>query len=198
MAEATTVPRASNLTVPNVLSVLRLSSVPFFLWLFISGREEAAFILYGLGALSDFFDGYIARRFNQVSELGKLLDPVADRVFIVALAVALVASDVLPLWLALVVIVRDAIFAIAFPLAEKRGMERIPVNKVGKWATALLLIGLTWLVLSETSWAIEGSRGIGLILVGGGAVLYWTAAIMYAGEAKRRLDALDAPDGGGG
>src|SRR5687768_2714238 len=86
-------------TVPNVLSFLRLLSVPVFLYLFISGRELPAVILYAAGAWSDFFDGVIARRTNQVSELGKLLDPLADRVFISALLIALVARDALPLWL---------------------------------------------------------------------------------------------------
>ncbi|HEU4481068.1 MAG TPA: CDP-alcohol phosphatidyltransferase family protein, partial [Actinomycetota bacterium] len=133
------------LTVPNVLSLLRLASVPVFVWLFASGRENAAVILYAAGAWTDFFDGYIARLTGSVTELGKLLDPLADRVFIVALCIALVLRDTLPLWLALTIVVRDLIVLSLFPALERRRIERIRVNFVGKCATAALLFGLTLL-----------------------------------------------------
>src|ERR671918_764728 len=83
------------LTIPNLLSFGRLATVPVFVWLFVSGREDAAVILYAVAAWTDFFDGFIARRTHSVTELGKLLDPLADRVFIVALALALVARGTL-------------------------------------------------------------------------------------------------------
>ena len=171
-------------TVPNLLSFLRLGSVPFFLWLFLNDRENAAVIIYAIGASSDFFDGYIARRMGQVSELGKLLDPLADRVFIVALAIALVGRDVLPLWLALSVIARDLLVLSFFPILEKRGVQRIAVNRVGKWATAFLLFGLTWLALDQTTydWADVGDE-VGIASVVAGAVLYWAAGALYARQA---------------
>ena len=97
------------LTIPNLLSLARLATVPVFVWLFVTDRTNAAVTLYAIAAWTDFFDGYLARRLNEVSELGKLLDPLADRVFIVALAVALVANDVLPLWLAIAIIARDVV-----------------------------------------------------------------------------------------
>lgn len=177
-------------TVPNLLSALRLASVPIFIGLFVSGHEEAAVILYAVGAWTDFFDGYIARHTGQVTELGKLLDPLADRVFIVALAVALVATDALPLALALVVIVRDIIVLTLFPLLERRGMERIQVNFVGKSATAALLFGLTCLAYSETSWAgraLADDIGMGFTIAG--AVLYWAAAFLYGREVAKHLRA---------
>ena len=171
-------------TVPNLLSFLRLGSVPFFLWLFLNDRENAAVIIYAIGASSDFFDGYIARRMGQVSELGKLLDPLADRVFIVALAIALVGRDVLPLWLALSVIARDLLVLSFFPILEKRGVQRITVNRVGKWATAFLLFGLTWLALDQTTyeWADVGDE-VGIAAVAAGTVLYWAAGALYARQA---------------
>src|SRR5688572_30562156 len=139
------------LTIPNVLSGLRLASVPVFLWLWLDGMRDAAVILYAAGAWTDFFDGYIARRTNSVTELGKLLDPLADRVLIVALTIALVAADVLPWWLAVVVIGRDVLVLVAWPFLESRGVPRIAVNRIGKTATASLLLGLTLLALSETT-----------------------------------------------
>lgn len=175
-------------TVPNVLSFLRLLSVPVFLYLFISGREAAAVVLYAVGAWSDFFDGVIARRLNQVSELGKLLDPLADRIFIAALLIALVARDAIPLWLAVVVVGRDLLLLSLFPIVERRGIQRIEVNFVGKSATAALLVGLTWLGASFV-WEFIG-RTIGLGFVYAGAVLYWVAASLYAREAWRRLKVL--------
>jgi cardiolipin synthase (CMP-forming) len=184
-------PRAGSdrvVTVPNVMSAIRLASVPVFVWLFVAGFEEAAVALYAVGAWSDFFDGYIARRTGQITELGKVLDPLADRFFIVALAVALVARDVLPLGLALAIVARDVLVLVLFPLLERRGMERIPVNFVGKCATAALLFGLTFLAYSETSWAgAEHADELGMAFTIGGAVLYWIAAVMYAREAKARL-----------
>jgi cardiolipin synthase (CMP-forming) len=175
-------------TVPNALSFLRLLSVPVFLYLFISGRETAAVVLYAIGAWSDFFDGVIARRLNQVSELGKLLDPLADRIFISALVIALVARDALPLWLAIVVVGRDLLLLSLFPVVERRGIERIHVNFVGKSGTAALLFGLTWLAAGFV-WEFIG-RAVGLGLVYVGAALYWLAASLYAREAWRRMKVL--------
>jgi cardiolipin synthase (CMP-forming) len=179
------------------LSALRLASVPVFIGLFVSGNEEAAVILYAVGAWTDFFDGYIARHTGQVTQLGKLLDPLADRVFIVALAVALVATEALPLILALVVIVRDIAVLTAFPLLERRGMERIQVNFVGKSATAGLLVGLTLLAYAETSWpAGAAAHDVGIAITVFGAILYWAAAVLYGREVahwvrtRRDLGAL--------
>ena len=183
------------LTVPNVLSALRLASVPIFIWLFATDRENAAVILYGVGATTDFFDGYIARRLGQVSELGKLLDPLADRVFIVALAVALLIREVLPLWLFVTIVARDVLILIAFPLLEKRGVARIRVNFTGKTATAFLLFGLTVLAWSETTFPLQAyADEIGMTFTVLGAVLYWVAAVMYAQQARSALVRPGASD----
>ena len=185
-------------TIPNVLSFLRLASVPPFLWLWLSERRNAAVILYAIGASTDFFDGYIARRTNSVTELGKVLDPLADRVFIVTLTVALIAAGVLPWWLAAVILVRDVLVVLAFPLLERRGVPRIAVNRTGKTATAALFSGLTLLALAETTlgWADDLS-GLGLVLVGTGAVLYWIATVQYGREALQKLEAHTQTKGGG-
>ena len=181
------------LTVPNVLSAIRLATVPIFLYLFISGREEAAVIVYGAGAWTDFFDGYIARRLGQESELGRLLDPLADRIFIVALALALVAVGALPWWLTAAIVVRDVVLLSLWPLFERRGVGRIQVNFTGKTATASLLFGLTWLALSETDfvWA-SFSAVVGTVFVAVGAVLYYVSAGMYARDAYSRIKSPEA------
>lgn len=177
-------------TVPNVLSISRLALVPVFVALFVTGNEEAGVIVYAVGAGTDFFDGYIARRTGSITELGKVLDPLADRVFIIALSVALVVSDTLPLWLALFVIARDVAVVSLFPILDRRGMMRIPVNFAGKSATASLLFGLTWLAWSRTGFPLhELGVGVGMTFTLIGAVLYWVAGAMYAREAIRRLSA---------
>jgi len=178
------------LTIPNILSLARLATVPVFVWLFVTDKTNAAVTLYAIAAWTDFFDGYLARKLNSVSELGKLLDPLADRVFIVALAVALVARDVLPLWLAIAIIARDVVILSAFPFVDRSGIQRIPVNFTGKSATAALLAGLTLLAFSETTVPIFGNEvsadiGLGLTLLG--ALLYWVAGGMYARELIVRL-----------
>ena len=182
-ASTTTEPVASTaiLTIPNVISFARLATVPFFLWLWFADYQEEAVVVYAIGAFTDFLDGFIARRTDSVSELGKLLDPLADRVFIVALAIALVGGGTLPWWLAVGIIGRDVVILSLYPLVQRRGVPKIAVNFVGKSATAALLIGLTWLALSETDfgWADIGDE-VGIAFVTLGAVLYWVAGAMYA------------------
>jgi cardiolipin synthase (CMP-forming) len=171
-------------TVPNSLSFIRLASVPVFVALFVTDRTNAAVTLYALAAWSDFLDGWIARRFDQVTELGKLLDPLADRVFIAALVIALVATDVLPLWLAAVVVGRDLLILALYPVVPKGALKKIRVNFVGKCATAALLTGLTFLAVDQTtlSWG-DRFEVPGWVLVGVGATLYWVSGAMYAREA---------------
>ena len=179
------------LTIPNVISFVRLSTVPVFIWLFVSGYENGAVILYAAGAWSDFFDGYIARRMNSVTELGKLLDPLADRIFIAALVIALVVRRTLPWWVAVVILGRDLLVLSLFPYLERRKIQRISVNRVGKTATAALLAGLTLLAWSETTFAGAGAvRPAGLAFALLGAALYWGAAYLYAREAIAKLREL--------
>ncbi|MDQ3986601.1 MAG: CDP-alcohol phosphatidyltransferase family protein [Actinomycetota bacterium] len=179
------------LSLPNALSFLRLASVPVFVWLFVIGETNTAVVVYALSAWTDFFDGFLARRLNAVTELGKLLDPLADRVFIVALAVALVARDVLPWWLAVAIVARDLLLLSAFPFVDRRGVERIPVSFAGKTATAALLFGLTAIAYSETTFPLQGPADeVGLACTVGGAILYWITAALYAREAVRRVRAL--------
>jgi len=148
-------------------------------------------ILYAVGAWTDFFDGLIARKFDQVSEIGKLLDPLADRILIVALVVALVARDALPLWLAIAIVARDVLLLSVFPILERKKVPRIAVNFTGKSATASLLFGLTCLAYSETTFPGEGiADELGIVFTVLGAILYWAAAVLYARAARDRIRAI--------
>jgi cardiolipin synthase (CMP-forming) len=175
-------------SIPNLLSFLRLATVPVFVWLFIVDEPNAAVALYAAAAWTDFFDGYLARRLNAVTELGKLLDPLADRVFIVALAVALVAADALPLWLALGLLTRDLLLVGAFPFVDRRGITRIPVSFAGKTATAMLLFGLTLIAYSETTFpGSDLPDETGFVFTLGGGILYWITAVLYGRVALTRF-----------
>lgn len=184
------------LTIPNLISFARLLTVPVFLWLWFAGSTDVAVVVYAAGAGTDFLDGFIARRTGQVSEVGKLLDPLADRVFIVALAVALLMATppALPWLLAVAVIGRDVVILSFYPLVQRGSRPKIEVNFIGKSATAALFFGLTCLAISETSfsWAEIGAD-LGIAFVTLGAVLYWIAGAMYARVAFGRVRQVGGP-----
>lgn len=167
--------------------------MPVFLWLFLTGRPNAGVVLFTIAAWTDFFDGLIARKTGSVTELGKVLDPLSDRIFIVALTIMLLVRRTMPAALGAAIIVRDVLILSVFPALERRGIERIPVNRVGKIATGLLFSGLAWLAYSESTFPFnEGVGRTGLVVAWAGAALYWVAAILYAREATRRMRALNA------
>jgi len=128
-------------TIPNALSVGRLACVPIFLWL-LFGRENrvgAALLLAGLG-ITDWVDGYVARHFNQVSTLGKILDPVADRILLIVGMVAILVDGSVPPVIFWVAVVREAAVAALFLLLSALGARRIDVSWAGKCGTFLMLI----------------------------------------------------------
>jgi cardiolipin synthase len=177
------------LTVPNLLSFARLLLVPGFLWAFLTHRNVAAFVILFFAGSTDWVDGFVARHTGQVSELGKLLDPLADRVAIVAVLIALAARGAVGWPLAGAILLRDGLVAIVFPVLEARGMERIPVNIVGKAATLLIFFGMgaalgsAIFVAGWHSFFLPASR----VLLIGGATLYWVAGGLYVVEIRRRL-----------
>ena len=186
------------LTAPNLISFGRLLLVPVFLWLYVIGHVLPAMILLALVGTSDFVDGYVARATGQVSVLGKLLDPLADRIVIIAVLIAYSIKGTVPWWLSSVIIARDLIIMVAFAVFEKRGLPRLPVNRTGKRATAALFTGMGAISISVVMKvsgvtalknAASGMRWIGLILLGLGAVLYWAAGYLYAREIRRLLRA---------
>jgi cardiolipin synthase len=185
------------LTAPNVISFARLLLVPVFLWLYLIGRVLPAMIILVVVGTSDFVDGFVARATGQVSVLGKLLDPLADRIVIVAVLVAYGIKGTVPWWLSSVIVARDVIIVVAFAVFEKRGLPRLPVNRTGKRATAALFTGMGTISVSVVM-KVSGVAGLksaadavriaGLVLLGAGAVLYWAAGFLYAREIRRLLE----------
>lgn len=180
------------LTVPNLISFARLALVPVFLWLLLVPREPwadllALAVLAG-SAFTDWLDGYLARRWNQISRLGQLLDPVADRLYIVATVVAFVVRDIIPWWFALLIVLRDVVLAGLIPVLRRFGLGPLPVHFLGKAATFNLLYALPLLLLGE----FDGALGSVALVFGWafaiwGAGLYWAAAVLYLEEARRLI-----------
>jgi cardiolipin synthase len=136
-------------TVPNALSVLRLLGVPVFLWLALGPRADGwAVVLLMIAGISDYLDGKIARRFGLTSRLGELLDPAADRMYILATLAALTARGIVPIWLSALIVGRDLILAATLPVLRRAGYGPLPVHFLGKAATLNLLYAFPLLLLS--------------------------------------------------
>lgn len=173
-------------TIPNILSFIRLLGVPVFCWLIIAGYDMAAIVMLAVFGLTDWFDGYLARRLKQRTALGAKLDPVADRLYILAAVVALLVRGIVPWWFFVALLARDLMLAALVPALKKHGMVALPVNWIGKAATMLLLISLPTILLgSPTSFGIAWAHGVGWLLAAAGAVLYWAAGGMYVAATVR-------------
>jgi cardiolipin synthase len=190
---ATPVPAADGedriLTVPNLISLVRLSCLPLFLYL-LFGRDDraaAAFLLAGLGA-TDWIDGYIARHFDQVSSLGKILDPVADRLlFFVGIGGILVDGSV-PVWFALAVLVREAVVAVTTIVLALLGARRVDVTWFGKAGTFCLMGAFPMFLAGESdlSWA-DQAHAIAWAFGIPGLILSYIAWGLYAPLGLRAL-----------
>lgn len=128
------------LTLPNLISLLRVAALPVIYIDLVSGRHARGFVLLVLFAASDWLDGYVARRFDQVTRLGKLMDPISDRLLFVVVGIAMVVGGLLPLWALLLLVVRDVLVVAAGLALLARGKSPPTVTRVGKAAT----FGLMW------------------------------------------------------
>jgi cardiolipin synthase len=169
-------------TVPNVITIVRLCCVPLFLYL-LFGRDNRAAAAYLLGALgaTDWFDGYVARHFDQVSNLGKVLDPVADRILLGVGIIAIMIDGSVPLWIGWLTIVRELLVSGAVILLAVLGARRIDVTWAGKAGTFALMFAFPLFLGSHADnlgW--QGLAGfLAWVSVVPGIILSWYAAIAY-------------------
>ena len=178
------------LTVPNLLSVFRLACVPLFLYLLFGADNAygAALLLAALGC-TDWIDGYVARRFNQVSELGKVLDPTADRILVGVGVVAILVHGSVPAWVGVAVLVREVLISLAVVALAALGARRIDVQWVGKAGTFALMVAFPlFLTADSTAGWRDVAEVLAWIWVIPGLVLSWYAAATYVPLAKRALD----------
>ena len=139
------------LTLPNALSVLRLLGLPVFVWAIVAERDVLALVILLLSGLTDYLDGKIARRFNMESRLGQFLDPIADRLYIVTTLVGLAWREIVPVWLVVVLLLREVVMAVMLLYLRHRGQVGMPVHFVGKAATFNLLYAFQARLVLERS-----------------------------------------------
>jgi cardiolipin synthase len=194
-------PRDQVWTVPNALSVLRLLGVPLFLWLilrpaFHGPRMDGwAILVLALAGFTDYLDGKIARAFHQTSRIGTLLDPAADRLYILATLVGLAWRDIIPIWLVVILVGRDLLMGIPLGILKRHGYGPPPVHFMGKAATFNLLYAFPLLLLGDGHDTLNDIAGaIGWAFAIWGTALYWMAAGLYVLQVRRTLRS-PAPDG---
>ncbi|TIC86426.1 CDP-alcohol phosphatidyltransferase family protein [Nocardioides sp. GY 10127] len=191
-AEASTpqdAPSTRVLTLPNLLSVVRLAGVPLFLWLVLGPEADLwALGLLVVSGLTDWADGWLARRLGQTSVVGQVLDPVADRLYILAVVVGLGLRDVIPWWLVVALPLRDALMWGLVPLLRTRGYSSLPVHFLGKAATFNLLYAFPLLLLAEAGGLVgDLARVFGWAFAFWGLGLYWWAGVLYAWQVRTLL-----------
>ncbi len=184
------------LTIPNVLSLLRLLGVPVFLWLLLGPHADIAAlaVLAGSG-ISDYLDGKIARWLNQTSRIGVLLDPAADRLYILATLVAFVARHIIPWWLAALIVGRDALLGLCLPVLRRHRYGPPPVHYLGKAATFCLLYAFPLLLLGTRHGSVgDVARPIGWAFTVWGTALYLWAGVLYVVQVGQlvRADRAEA------
>ena len=171
----------SNWTIPNALSALRLLGVPVFFWLIVGPESDGlALAILIVSSFTDWLDGYLARRLNQFSRLGELLDPLADRLYVVAALAALYIRDLLPIWVVVLLILRDVLMSMLLLYLKRFGITGVPVHFVGKAATMNLLYALP-LVLMGTFSGLVGQLAhvFGWAFLIWGITMYWYAGVLY-------------------
>jgi len=169
-------------TLPNLLSLARLFGVPLFLWLVLGPHQDGwALVVLMVSGFTDWLDGKLARTLNQTSKLGQILDPVADRLYILAVVIGLALRDIIPVWLAVILPLRDVFLFSLVPLLRTRGYSVLPVHFLGKAATANLLYAFPLLLLGDGTGTLARLADVfGWAFAIWGTGLYWWAGLLYA------------------
>ena len=178
-------------TVPNVISFVRLLGVPLFLYLLIGPHHDGwAVAVLAVGGTTDWVDGYVARRLGQVSRLGELLDPFADRLYILAALIGLTVRGVVPWWLTAALLLREAVLGVALLVLRRHGYGPLAVHYLGKTGTFVLLFAFPVMLLAHAAPGIAPVVGpIGWALAWWALALYWAAAALYLAQTTALLRA---------
>ena len=176
-------------TLPNIISVVRLAGVPVFLWLVLGPEADAiALVVLMVAGFTDFLDGWLARRLDQFSRLGEILDPVADRLYILAVVIGLYLRDIIPWWVVIILPLRDLLLWGLVPLLRTRGYSALPVHFLGKAATFNLLYAFPLLLLGDGEGVVATlAQVFGWAFALWGIGLYWWAGVLYAWQVRKLL-----------
>ena len=177
------------LTAPNIITLIRLLCIPLFLWVLfgLHRQTEAAVLLAVLGA-TDWIDGFVARRYHQVTTLGKVLDPAADRILVGTAVIAVIVHGAAPVWFGVATLAREVLVSVMVVLLAAMGAARINVLWIGKAGTFALMFSYPAFLLSygTASWQ-EPIRVVAWVCGIIGLALAWAAAFGYVGPARDAL-----------
>lgn len=166
-------------TVPNLLSLLRIISIPIIAWLMAGHNMVQALIVFAISSGTDGLDGLLARKFNQVSKIGQLLDPIADRLLIFCTILALGVAGIIPWWMLIVVGLRDVLMSIQILWLAQYGYGPLPVHFVGKTGTALLMMAILGLTVADLGDGLPLLHLASLAASFWGIAMYWLAGYIY-------------------
>jgi cardiolipin synthase len=177
------------LTIPNALTALRGLGVPLFIWLALFKEADGwAIFVLAVGGATDYLDGKLARAWNQTSRFGELADPAIDRIYIVATLIVLYLREALPLWVILILIIRDLLLAVATLALTKKGLPPLQVTYLGKAATFNLLYAFPFLLLSlSQSWVGTVAFVFGWAFTIWGVALYLATGSSYLQSAIKSI-----------
>ena len=182
-------------TLPNALSMLRLVGVPIFLWLILSHHDGWAVVVLTISGVSDYLDGKIARAYNLVSSVGQLLDPLADRLYILSTLLGLAWREIIPWWLVAILVSREVFGTALLLVVRHYGYRALPVHFIGKAATFNLLFAFPVILLGQGDSALAAvALPCGWAFAWWGTVLYWVAGVMYAVQTRDIVRAARAAD----
>jgi cardiolipin synthase len=178
---------SSVFNVPNTISFIRLALIPVFIWLVFWQEEYGwAGVLLGIIGATDWIDGYIARRYNQVTELGKFLDPLADRIAVVVAVIAGLIVGVIPAWFAIALIVRELVIGVGALYGWMNGVTKLDVRFLGKAATLALYFAVAGFYLGvgfDVDWLVWFAYLSGIP----GLVMYYWVAFQYLGDMRSAI-----------
>ncbi|HEX9889327.1 MAG TPA: CDP-alcohol phosphatidyltransferase family protein [Nitriliruptorales bacterium] len=184
-------------TIPNALSLLRLLALPVVYYDLVNAHYGRAFVVLAVFASTDWLDGYLARRLDQVSRVGKLLDPLSDRLLIAVVGIGLIVADIVPWWAIVILVARDVALLLGATVFLSRGIDPPPVTRVGKAATFGLMFALPMFILG--AWLGTGAddphevwRGLAWLTYWTNTLLYYIAAGQYLTTVLRDRAALGA------
>ncbi|MBV2155975.1 CDP-alcohol phosphatidyltransferase family protein [Kitasatospora sp. SUK 42] len=184
------------LTIPNLLSMGRLVGVPLFLWLILwpvfdgPKNDGWALLILALSGVSDYLDGKLARRWGQISRVGQLLDPLADRLYVLSTLVGLTWREFLPWWVTAILLAREVFIAALLPMLNKHGYGPLQTSFLGKAATFNLMYAFPLLLLGGMdNWIARPAEVVSWAFIVWGTTLYWWSAILYAVQARQIIKA---------
>jgi cardiolipin synthase len=175
-------------TLPNAISALRLLGIPVFVGLLAARQDAAALVVLVVGGSTDWLDGWVARRFGQTSRLGALLDPLVDRLYILAALIAFTAREIVPWPFTAALLARELVLLGALAALRRVGYGPLPVHYLGKTATFILLAAFPVLLFATAAPAAAWwASPIGWALAWWGLALYWAAGVLYLVQAGQLL-----------